>query len=99
MIQSCEADAPFGAAPNAIWRPSGDQAAQHVLPPPDANEALLLATYPVSQDDLATLAAARAKAVQDYLLQSGQTEASRLFLKAGEGGLRAEGSRAYLQFQ
>ncbi|HSY17807.1 MAG TPA: DUF748 domain-containing protein [Candidatus Acidoferrales bacterium] len=70
-----------------------------LVPPPDANEALLLATYPVSEGDLETLAAARAKAVQDYLLLGGQTEASRLFLKASQGGLRAEGSRAYLQFQ
>lgn len=68
-----------------------------LVPPPDATEALLLATYPISESDLETLAAARAKAVQNYLLGSGQVEAARLFLKSG--GLRVEGSRAYLQFQ
>src|SRR5215469_1148274 len=46
MIHSCEADAPFGAAPNAIWRPSGDQAAQHVLPPPDANDVSCVTAVP-----------------------------------------------------
>ena len=46
-------------------------------------EAVLLATFPVSQNDLETLAASRAKAVQAYLLQTGKVEASRLFLKEG----------------
>jgi hypothetical protein len=71
-----------------------------LVPPPDPMEALLLATYPVAAGDLETLAAARAKAVQAYLLQSGQVEASRLFLKQGQAdGLRNDGSRAYLQFR
>jgi len=70
-----------------------------LVPPPDATEALLLATYPVSPGDMEALAAARAKAVQDYLLQNGETDASRLFLTSKAGALRTEGSRAYLQFQ
>jgi len=45
------------------------------------------------------LAAERAKAVQAYLLQSGKVEASRLFLKEDENGLRSDGSRVYLQFR
>jgi hypothetical protein len=67
--------------------------------PADA-ETLLLATYPVTDADLETLAAARAQAVQTYLLQSGKVEAARLFLKsASAGGLRQDGSRVYLQFR
>jgi hypothetical protein len=70
-----------------------------LVPPPDAQEALLLATYPVTQDDLEALAAARAKAVQDYLLSSGKVAAARLFLTTKGGVLRTNGSRAYLQFR
>jgi hypothetical protein len=71
-----------------------------LVPPPDPMEAVLLATFPVSQSDLETLAASRAKAVQAYLLQTGKVEASRLFLKAGAAeGVRSDGSRVYLQFR
>ena len=45
-----------------------------LVPPPDATEALLLVTFPVNDDDLATLAAARAQAVQAYLLQTGKVQ-------------------------
>jgi hypothetical protein len=63
-------------------------------------EAVLLATFPVSQGDLETLAANRAKAVQTYILQTGKVEASRLFLKADAAeGVRGDGSRVYLQFR
>jgi hypothetical protein len=63
-------------------------------------ETLLLATYPVTEADLTTLAAARARAVQDYLLQSGRVTAARLFLKnESAGGVRQQGSRVYLQFR
>ena len=63
-------------------------------------EAVLLATFPVTDADLATLAANRAKAVQTYLIETGKVEASRIFLKAGGvDALRRDGSRAYLQFQ
>jgi hypothetical protein len=63
-------------------------------------EAALLTTFPVSQSDLETLAASRAKAVQDYLLQTGKVEAPRLFLKEDPtAGLRSDGSRVYLQFK
>jgi hypothetical protein len=71
-----------------------------LVPPPDPMEAALLATFSVSQSDLETLAASRAKAVQAYLLQTGKVEAARLFLKEDQtAGLRSDGSRVYLQFQ
>ena len=71
------------------------------LPPiADPMEALLTATFPVSDDDLEKLAAARATAIRDYLLATGKVEAQRLFLaETGENGVRKDGSRAYLQFQ
>ncbi|MGA3267542.1 MAG: DUF748 domain-containing protein [Verrucomicrobiota bacterium] len=70
-----------------------------LVPPPEPMEAILLATCPIGESDLAALAAERAKAVQAYLLQSGKVEASRLFLKEDENGLRSDGSRVYLQFR
>jgi hypothetical protein len=71
-----------------------------LVPPPDPMEAVLLATFPVSDADLATLAASRAKAAQTYLLGTGKVEAARIFLKAGGmETLRRDGRRAYLQFQ
>jgi hypothetical protein len=71
-----------------------------LVPPPGPTEALLLAISPVGQNDLETLAANRAKAVQAYILQTGKVEASRLFLKAGAAeGVRSDGSRVYLQFR
>jgi hypothetical protein len=71
-----------------------------LVPTPDPMEAVLLATFTISQNDLETLAASRAKAVQAYILQTGKVEASRLFLKAGAAeGVRSDGSRVYLQFR
>jgi hypothetical protein len=71
-----------------------------LVPPPDPMEAVILATYPVSDSDLEALAASRAKAVQAYVLQTGKVAAARLFLKESQaGGLRADGSRVYLQFR
>ncbi len=81
-------------------QPAGAAYQTKLVPPPDPMEAVLLATYPISQSDLETLAASRAKAVQAYLLQTGKVAASRLFLKQSEaGGLRSDGSRVYLQFR
>jgi len=74
--------------------------ATKLVPPPAPDEALLLATIPVSNNDLAALAAARAQAVQDYLLQAGKVDAARIFLTAsGAENLRQGGSRAYLEFR
>jgi hypothetical protein len=69
-----------------------------LTPPADPLELLLLATFPISDSDLETLAAERAKAVRAYILQTGKVEAARLFLSQ-TGGARTDGSRAYLQFQ
>jgi hypothetical protein len=68
-------------------------------PPADVAMDALLALYPVSQSDLATLAAARAKAVQDYLNQTGKIAAARLFLTAQTATLNTNGTRAYLKFR
>src|SRR5208282_4673380 len=71
-----------------------------LVPPPDPMEAVLLATFPIGESDLETLAASRAKAVRAYLLQTGKVEAARLFLKEDQtAGLRSDGSRVYLQFR
>ncbi len=70
------------------------------ITPSGAQEALLMAGYPVTQADLENLASARALAVQTYLLKSGQVAAGQLFLKSvASGGLRQQGSRVYLQFR
>jgi hypothetical protein len=71
-----------------------------LAPPADPMEVLLLVTLPVSDNDLAALAAARARAVRAYLLQTGKVEDTRLFLTQNQnGGVRPDGSRVYLQFQ
>ena len=81
-------------------QPAGTGYQTKLVPPPDPMEAALLTTFPVSQSDLEALAASRAKAVQDYLLQTGKVEAARLFLKEDQtAGLRSDGSRVYLQFR
>jgi hypothetical protein len=68
-----------------------------LIPPPDPTEAVLLATVPVTDGDLQTLAANRAQAVKNYLLASRQVAAGRLFLKQGE--LRHDGSKVILSFR
>ena len=81
---------------------SAANAAYHtkLVPPPVPMEAVLLATFAVSDSDLETLAASRAKVVRAYLLENGKVEAPRLFLKEDQAaGLRSDGSRVYLQFQ
>ncbi|HEY5042514.1 MAG TPA: DUF748 domain-containing protein [Verrucomicrobiae bacterium] len=70
-----------------------------LVPPPGPMEAVLLATCPVVQGDLETLAAARAKTVADYFLQNGKVAVARLFLTAKGGSVRSDGSRVYLQFR
>jgi len=71
-----------------------------LVPPPDATEAVLLATIAVSDEDIEQLATERAKNVQDYLIETGKVDAGRLFLKTSNAeNLRHEGSRAYLQLQ
>jgi hypothetical protein len=63
-------------------------------------EALLLAAIPITDGDFETLASDRARAVRAYILQTGKVEAARLFLTENQtGGVRSDGSRAYLQFR
>ena len=75
--------------------------AQAKLPPiTDPKEALLVASIPVTESDLETLATDRAKAVRAYLLASDKVEAKRLFLTKNQtGGVRSDGSRVYLEFR
>ena len=90
-------------------RPSGQPAAGTVAaapaqtklaPPADPKEVLLLASIPVADSDFAALATDRARVVRAYLLATGKVEASRLFLAENQtGGVRSDGSRAYLQFR
>lgn len=69
-------------------------------PPSDPKEVLLLASIPITDDDFAALASDRAKAVRTYILATGKVEAGRLFLTENKtGGVRSDGSRAYLQFR
>jgi hypothetical protein len=71
-----------------------------LAPPADPMEALLTALIPIGDGDLATLAAKRAKAAQAYLVETGKVDAARLFLSESQtGGVRSDGSRAYLQFR
>jgi Domain of Unknown Function (DUF748) len=66
----------------------------------DPMEALLMATIPIPAGDFEALVSERAKAVRAYLLQTGKVEAARLFLTENQtGGVRSDGSRAYLQFR
>lgn len=71
-----------------------------LVPPPDAYEAVLLATIPVADEDFEALATARATNVRDYLVEHGKVDVSRLFLKSSQAeNLRKDGSRAWLQLQ
>ena len=79
---------------------SATHSTSKLVPPPDPTEAVLLATFPITDDDLTTLAANRAKAALTYLIGTGKVEAGRLFLKSSSAEtLRRDGSRVYLQFQ
>jgi hypothetical protein len=69
-------------------------------PRPTPEEAILMSLVNVSVSDLAALTDRRAQAVQQYLVQTGQVSAARIFLKQGPvAGTRNDGSRAYLQFR
>lgn len=84
--------------PATTAAPAGGQS--KLSPPPNAQETALLATIPVTDTDFAALATARATRVRDYLVEHGQVDAGRLFLKAGGvEALRRDGSRAWLQLE
>ncbi|MSU59365.1 MAG: DUF748 domain-containing protein [Pedosphaera sp.] len=60
----------------------------------------LLNAIPVTDGDLQTLASDRAKAVREYLQQSGKVESDRVFLVENQGGeLNAKGNRVLLQLK
>jgi hypothetical protein len=60
----------------------------------------LLPTVTVGDSDFQALAAGRAKAVRDYLLQSGKVEAERVsVVEIQPGAVKSQGSRAYLQLK
>jgi hypothetical protein len=66
----------------------------------DELEQALLDSINVTDSDLETLATERAKAVRAYVLQSGRVEAERIYLtEIQPGGVKTQGSRAYLQLQ
>ncbi len=88
-----------GAGSNPSAAPAAAKPAQ-VAGPADPKEILLLASLPVTDDDLAALASDRAKAVRSYILATGRVEAGRIFLAENKsGGVRSDGCRAYLQLQ
>lgn len=71
-----------------------------LVPPPSPTEAILMTTIPVSNDDLRSLADARARVVQDYFLNQCKLDPFRLFLKESDSGsLRKEGCRAFIEFR
>jgi hypothetical protein len=66
----------------------------------DPTELALLNSISVADDDFQALAAKRAKAVREYILQSGKVEAERLFLTEDKtASLKTDGPRVYLQLQ
>ena len=66
----------------------------------DPTEVVLLASIPVTDNDFEALASDRAKAVRAYILATGKVQGTRLFLAQNQtGGVRSDGSRAYLQFR
>jgi hypothetical protein len=95
LMQTAPASAPVTSTNAAVVSTQSKLA-----PPADPMEVLLLATIPISDDDLQALATDRAKAVRTYILQTGKVEDKRLFLTENQtGGVRSDGSRVYLQFQ
>jgi hypothetical protein len=66
----------------------------------DATELALLNSISVADDDFQALSSQRAKAVREYILQSGKVEPERLFLTENKtGSLKTQGPRVYLQLQ
>lgn len=67
---------------------------------PAQMERVLLDTINISESDLRALAAERAKAVREYIVQTGKAEAERMFLvEARAKGLTSKGYRVSLQFK
>jgi outer membrane protein OmpA-like peptidoglycan-associated protein len=84
------------AAPAVEAQPAGAVSAAGT----DPMELALLNSVPVTDDDFQALATERAKAVREYILQSGKVEPARLFLTENKtGNLKTEGPRVYLELQ
>jgi hypothetical protein len=85
------------STPAAATQPTAASASSTAT---DPYELALLNSISVADQDFQELATARAKAVREYLLQSGKVEAERLFLtEAKAGSMKTEGPRVYLQLQ
>jgi hypothetical protein len=65
----------------------------------DAMEQALLDNITITESGFQTLAAERAKAVRQYVLDSGKVEAERIFLSERQGAAKTDGSKAYLQLR
>jgi hypothetical protein len=80
--------------------PSATGAVPTTRSPADQMEILLLSSIPIGENDYQALASARAQAVRQYILQTGKVEGERLFLVESQpGGVKSQGSRAYLQLK
>jgi Domain of Unknown Function (DUF748) len=85
------------ATPTATPTVAGAQGASTAA---DPMELALLNSIQVGDDDFQMLVSQRAKAVREYILQSGKVEAGRVFLTESKAaGLKTDGSRVYLQLQ
>jgi Domain of Unknown Function (DUF748) len=63
-------------------------------------EQALLNSIAISDSDFETLASDRAKAVRDYILQTGKVEAERIFINESQpGGVKTNGSKVFLQLR
>ena len=63
-------------------------------------EQILQSRIPIGDDELETLAAARAKTVRAYILRTGKVKPERVFLTETQpGGVKTDGSKAFLQLK
>ncbi len=84
----------------ALSHPSPATAAPAPSTPSEQMTQLLLNAIEVKDSDFQALTSARAKAVREYILQSGKVEPERVFLVESQaGGFKSQGSRAYLQLK
>jgi hypothetical protein len=65
----------------------------------DAMEQALLDNITIADSDFQGLAVERAKAVRQYVLDSGKVEAERIFLSERQGPVKTDGSKAFLQLR